>query len=232
MEKLINIIRIIRAVVNRKIMPRSRYLAKHRIQPVSTKYGFDRGKAADRFYIEKFMETHQEYVKGVCGEIEGNHYILKYGANKVTRGEIIDNDAANKKTTILGDLRNLTNVKSNIFDCLIVTQTLNVVNDYEAAIRECYRILKPGGVLLVTMPTISPAWNIPINLWRFTAESSEYVFGKYFGKDNVQVTSYGNKLVAESFWIGFAIEDLTKAEFEKSEKNWSVIIGIVAKKII
>lgn len=42
-------------------------------------------------------------------------------------------------------------VKSNTFDYLICTQVLHYIEGNEAA-KECYRVLKPGGVALITVP--------------------------------------------------------------------------------
>lgn len=229
METILNIVRKIRAMYTHLVLPRERYLSLNTVKPASTKYGFDRGKPTDRFYIEKFMEEHSDFIKGRCLEIVDNTYTVRYGGNKVQISDALD-IFKTPKANIHGDLRNLHNVESNLYDCLIVTQTLNVVDRYEDAIKECYRILKPGGVLLVTMPTLSPTWNLKINLWRFTPESSQYVFGKHFGEKNVEVKSYGNKLTSEFFWIGFAVEDLELDEFNSFDKNWPTIIGIVARK--
>ena len=43
------------------------------------------------------------------------------------------------------------------FDCVICTQTLHVIYEVEGAVRTLHRMLKPGGVALVTVPGITQA---------------------------------------------------------------------------
>jgi SAM-dependent methyltransferase len=201
------------------------------VEPISKKYGFDRGKPIDRYFIEQFLWENRQYIKGKCLEIVDSTYTKKYGGKNVTTSDALD-IFPTRNANIHGDLRNLTQVEDNVYDCLIVTQTFNVIDNYHAAIKECFRILKPGGTLLVTVPTVSPCWNVKINLWRYTPEAALSVFGQYFGKKNTQVTSYGNNEVATSFWIGFSKEDLAESLFSKQDADSPLIVGVRAIKNI
>jgi SAM-dependent methyltransferase len=230
MNTLITLGKKMRAVVMKKVRSRDSYLSSMTTKPISTKYGYDRGMPVDRFYIERFLEQYKDSVKGVCLEIVDNSYTVKYGGSKVTTSDVLD-IIPRKTTTIHGDLRNVRDIiADNTYDTLIVTQTLNVIDDYEAAISECYRILKPGGLLLVTLPTMSPAWNLKINLWRFSPESAQRVFEKYFLSSNITIAPLGNKVVTESFWTGMAVEDLKQEELEYQDEQYPLIIGIAARK--
>jgi len=51
-----------------------------------------------------------------------------------------------------GDLRNLKNIKNNSFDVVICSDVLEHVDKDEAAMKEIYRILKPGAYALITFP--------------------------------------------------------------------------------
>lgn len=42
------------------------------------------------------------------------------------------------------------------WDLIILSQTLEHIFDYEAAIKECFRLLKPGGFFIVDCPFIYP----------------------------------------------------------------------------
>jgi len=120
-------------------------------------------------------------------------------------------------------------ILSNYYDCLIITQTFNEIDDYESAIKEVYRILKPGGTLLVTLPTISPAWNLKIHLWRFTVDAAKYVFSKYF-KEKVEAVGLGNKQSALAFWQGFAVEDVEPNILNFNDPAFPLIVGVRAVK--
>ena len=53
------------------------------------------------------------------------------------------------------DIRNLP-LKDNSQDLVICSEVLEHVPNYEAVLAECYRVLKPAGVLLISVPTYTP----------------------------------------------------------------------------
>jgi len=225
----LDIARVVRGFFVRRFKTRSSYLNKKDLNPISDMYGFDRGKPVDRVYIEQFLAKNKKYIKGACLEIVDSHYTKMFGNGKVSRFDALD-IFPSKKANIHGDLRNLIQVKSNVYDCLIITQTFNVVDDYYSTISESYRILKPGGVLLVTMPTISPCQNLKVNMWRFSNEGMKYAISKYFGEKNVLSSGYGNLEAVKAFWVGLAKEDMTEKEISEKTNNIPLIIGAVAIK--
>ncbi len=229
MDTIIKLLRKIRGLIVRSIKKKEQYLSGKSLDPISKMYGFDRGKPIDRYFIENFLEENKQYIKGRCLEIVDNQYTLKYGTKKVLHSDVLD-IFQTKKANIHGDLRNLFQVKDNKYDCCLVTQTFNVIDDYNSAIKECFRILKPGGILLATIPTISPCWNLKINLWRFSQESALFVFGKNFGIKNTQVKGYGNHEAIKGFWIGLASEDLSFSELTNIDESLPLIIGVKAQK--
>ncbi len=230
MDGIMKVLGVIRANIMRRVRSREAYLRSRSRRPISTRYGFDRGKPVDRLFIERFLEENKRVIYGKCLEVVDNSYTLRFGGDRVTTSDVID-IFPTAKANIHGDLRNLAGrIADNTYDCLIVTQTFNVIDDYHAAIGECRRILKPGGTLLVTMPTVSPAWNLSINLWRFTPQSSRYVFEKFFDSEKVKISSLGNKKIAEAFWLGMAAEDMSSEELDACDESFPVIVGIKAVK--
>ena len=231
---LYTIANAVRVRVVRAIRPVGSYFLfsspKRSLQPLSKIYGYDRGKPIDRYYIEIFLRENKDWVKGVCLEITDTQYIKKYGGDRVTKADALDIDRANHNATIYGDLRKLDGVPSNKYDCLIITQTLVMIDDYEAAIKECKRILKPGGTMLVTLPCLSPVWNIKNHHWRFTGASAKYVFGKYFAPENLEIKTFGNALSGQAFWVGMSQQDLSKEEIEYNDPYFPVIVSIKATK--
>lgn len=47
-----------------------------------------------------------------------------------------------------------TKMPGNEWDIIILSQTLEHIFDYQAALKECYRMLKPGGSLIVDCPFV------------------------------------------------------------------------------
>lgn len=231
---LLDKIRAIRGHIVRLMKPKHGHflfpIPKQSREPISRMYGFDRGTPVDRYYIESFLEENRDKINGICLEITDPKYLMKYGGNKVTRVDVLDVNLNNEMANIIGDLRDLKEIKSDTYDCLVITQTYVMVDDYEAAIRESFRILKPGGTLLATMPCLSPVWNINNNFWRFTVASAKYVFGKYVKPENLNVKSYGNALSGQAFWVGMSIQDVTKEEMDRNDSYFPVIVAIRAIK--
>ena len=207
------------------------YFLTKKTYPLSHIYGFDRGVPIDRYYIENFLEKNKKFIKGNCLEILDNSYTAKFG--NPTKSDILDINRDNKKATIHDDLRNLENIKENSYDCIILTQVLQFIDEYEKAIQECKRILKPDGTLLITLPSLSRidvASGVGNDFWRWTPAGARYVFGKYFEKEKLEVRGFGNVLVGTSFWVGMAKHELNEKELDHWDPNFPVLVTIKAQK--
>ncbi|HLW08337.1 MAG TPA: glycosyltransferase, partial [Marinilabiliaceae bacterium] len=169
-----------------------------RVTPFSTSFGYDRGGPIDRYYIEKFLDDEKESICGNVLEIGDNEYTMKYGTN-VNKSEILHVDNTNPNATIIGDLSNAPQIPDNGFDCVILTQTLHLVYDYKAVINTCYRILRPGGCLLMTVPGITPIdygeWGNTW-LWSFTGLAVRKILSEEFSPEKIKVNTFGNVYAA------------------------------------
>ena len=135
--------------------------------------------------------------------------------------------------TIIGDLASADHIPSNTFDCIILTQTLQLIYDVRSAIRTLHRILKYGGVVLATVPGISQTYDREwgkVWCWNFTSHSASRLFEEWFGHSNVSVQSHGNVLTAVSFLHGLAAEELTKEELEYKDEGYQFLITVKAVK--
>lgn len=218
-----------RTILRRIFKPAWFYLFSKRLKPLSHNYGSDRGEPIDRYYIEKFLSENANLIHGTCLEIESNTYCLSFGKN--CKCDVLDTNKNNPQATITADLRNMPEIKDETYDCIILTQVLQFIDDYESAIRECWRILKPEGALLVTLPFISRVdarAEVKNDFWRFTIASAQYSFGKYFNK--LEIRSWGNVLSGLGFWIGAAQEELSKRGLNHDDQNFPVLISVRAIK--
>ena len=122
--------------------------------PFSRKWGFDRGTPIDRVYIERFLESHANDVSGSCLEVLNAAYTDRFGGARVSRADVLDIDPANIHATIVADLGEPESLPAHRFDCIIFTQTLHLIPDMHAALVNVWQALRPGGVLLVTVPAM------------------------------------------------------------------------------
>jgi SAM-dependent methyltransferase len=203
-------------------------------EPVCTNWGEDRGTPIDRYYIENFLKENSDDIKGRVLEIGDNYYTKKFGNNKVTLSEILHADRSNPNAAYIGDLADIPQIPSDTFDCVILTQTLQLIPDLSSAVNTLYRILKKDGVVLVTVPGISKIYidkqkQWP-DYWRFTINSMKFLFNEKFSNENIIVKSYGNVLASIAFLHGMALEELKKEELEYLDDAYQLIIGLKAVK--
>ena len=190
-------------------------------RPVSRRFGMDRGRPIDRVYIERFLERHAADIRGRCVEIYEPTYVERYGApGAVTRVDVLDADPHATSATIHGDFSALPDAA---FDCFVCTQTLSAIADPAAALREARRALAPCGVLLVSVPGISPFMTgeaFPDTL-RFTAHGLRQQFGDWA---DVDVRAYGTLPSAAAFLYGLAEHELDPAAFADDDPAYEVVV--------
>jgi SAM-dependent methyltransferase len=203
------------------------------LKPISQQFGFDRGQPIDRYYMENFLSRQSEHIHGFVLEIGDNFYTYKFGGDRVTKSDVLHAVEGNPNATIIGDLSDAEHIPSNTFDCFILTQTLQYVYDLRSGLKTIYRILKPGGIVLVTLPSITPLSDAEWNnywYWGFTTVSAQKLFEEVFPKTNVEVETYGNVLAATAFIQGLATQELTKAELDYRDPSYQVLITVKAVK--
>jgi SAM-dependent methyltransferase len=208
-----------------------------RVTPYRPAFGCYGGQCIDRFYIEKFLEKYSSDICGRVLEVAEPVYTNQFGRGKVTTSDIVDGDVRNHGATIHADLTSADNVADNTYDCIICTQTLLLIYDFQAAIRTLRRLLKTGGVLLCTFPGISqlcPADMISSGVgndyWRFTRHSAALAFGSTFGDGRVTVETYGNVLAATAMLHGIVSQELTDEERNYHDPDYEIIIAVRARK--
>lgn len=202
-----------------------------RTTPLSDQWGRDRGTPVDRYYIERFLDEHRGDIRGRILEVKDSSYTTRYGIG-VERRDVVDIDPTNPDATIIADLAAADAIPSNQFDCFLLTQTLQFIYDTRAALAEARRILRPGGVLLATLPAISRVDRHlkTTDYWRFTVASCTSLFAEIFATDHVTVRSYGNVLTAIAFLTGMAYEELSRQELEADDEYFPLIITVRATK--
>ena len=205
-----------------------------RLTPISDVFGLDRGLPIDRVYIEGFLEDHAADIKGAVMEVADSTYVERFGGTELTSIDVLDIDRANTKATIIADLADAPQVGSGRFDAIVITQTLQLIYDVPAAIRTLHTLLKPGGVILLTVPGISSlcrkAGTADSWCWSFTHISLHRLMVSQFGAEQVDIRSYGNVCTATAFLHGLAADELETFEFDAFDPDYPVIVAARAFK--
>ena len=205
-----------------------------RTEPISRKFGFDRGCPIDRYYIDSFLKQNQNLITGSVLEIAESTYSKQFG-HDIAAYEVLHYDDSNKKATIVGDLTKPETLPKERIDCFICTQTLNFIFDVPKAIEGSYKVLKQGGTLLCTVSGISQISRYDMDrwgdYWRFTDLSIRKLMESVFGEGNVEIVTFGNALAATAFLQGLAIDDLPDTSLlDKKDLDYQITIGIKATK--
>jgi len=209
------------------------YFISSKPQPISSFYGLDRGKPIDRFYIENFLEKNRNLIKGECLELLNNSYTKKYGGEKISKSDILDIEENNTNATIIDDLRKLQTISDNTYDCIILTQVFQFIDDLDSALSACYRILKKEGVLLVTLPSLSRIdciSGVDGDYWRFTKAGAKYLFEKHFSSEKLEIETKGNARSGIYFYSGLAQEDVSRKTLLVDDGNFPLIVTVKATK--
>lgn len=185
------------------------------VRPLSLLWGSDRGVPIHRYYLGQFLREFHADVRGHCLDFQQDTYATRFGSGTVTKLDILHIDDSNPLATIVADLTKPNDIPDNQFDCIICTHVLHIIGELDKAVAELYRILQPGGVLLVAVPHVSmcdPGFH---EMWRFTPEGLTFVLAKAFGAENVILRAYGNSLTAAG-----EIRGLVASEFRNSTLNY------------
>jgi SAM-dependent methyltransferase len=205
-----------------------------RVDPFSEVMGLDRGHGIDRYYIETFLKNNSDSIKGNVLEIADNNYTILFGGDKVTKSDVLHSVPGNVNATIVGNLETGENIPANVFDCIICTQTLPFLYDFNGAIRSCHNALRRGGVLLATFAGITQISRYDMDrwgdYWRFTSLSTKRIFTEVFDPELVVVESHGNVLTSISSLLGLAAEDLGKDELDYHHRDYEQLITVKAVK--
>lgn len=202
-----------------------------RLEPFCRDYGYNRGRPVDRYYIEGFLGRHAADIQGTVLEIGERAYTEQFGTT-VAESHMLHYSNA-EGATYVDDLTTGKSVPDNMYDCVIFTQTLHLIYDMKSAVETLHRILKPGGILLCTVPGITQIsdneWN-PSWYWSLSPHSAKRLFGEVFAERDLDIECHGNMLAAVSFLMGLADEELTPRELDHQDVEYPVIVAIAARK--
>ena len=203
------------------------------LDPVSRSFGYDRGDPVDRYYIERFLAARASDIRGRVLEVGDDSYTRRFGGTAVDAVDVLHIDEANPKATIVGDIADADHIPSERFDCIVFTQTLHLVWDMRAAVETLHRILRPGGVALVTVPTISNRSNDLWSgqwYWSMTDTAAARLFGEVFGPEQVEARGHGNAVAAVAFLQGLASSEVPTRKLDHDDPQYHIVSTVRAER--
>jgi SAM-dependent methyltransferase len=210
-----------------------RFGSLRRVTPISREFGFERGMPIDRYYIERFLAAQAAAIRGRVLEVGDNSYTRQFGADRVVQSDVLHVSEGSPEATVVADLAAADHIPSDSFDCIVLTQTLHLVFEVQAAVRTLHRILRPGGVVLATVPAISQmsidewaeTW-----YWSMTRHAVRRLFEAEFPPAQVRVEAYGNVLAASAFLYGLAASELRPEELSHHDATYEMLVAVRAEK--
>jgi len=202
-------------------------------EPLDRDFGYGRGRPIDRYYIERFLAAHAADIRGRVLEVGDSSYTTRFGAARVTARDVLHIQPEQPQATITGDLSQPGMLPRDRFDCIILTQTLQFVFDMPAALRNLHDALVPGGVLLLTVPGISPVdrgeWG---HCWHcgLTEHSAAGLLCGPFERGRVTVRTHGNLFAATAFLHGAAVEDVDVRKLDRVDPQFPVTVAARAQR--
>jgi glycosyltransferase involved in cell wall biosynthesis len=190
-----------------------------RVNPISKNWGYARGTPVDRIYIESFLQRHAADIAGRVLETGDAGYAERFASPgdglDISRRQGVDEPLAAER-----------------FDCIILAQTLQYAADLEAAVARLEHALRPGGVVLATMPCIGPLFEKEGEAWKwlFTPRLAREIFDSAFGDSNVEVSLFGNAFAATCFLQGVAAEEVGEDWLEPGDPDYPLIVAVRACK--
>lgn len=201
------------------------------LQPLCRKFGLDRGTPIRRYYIERFLASNKGCISGRVLEVGDDTYSKRFGTEPLRVDVLTPSPAPG--ATVIGDLVTGAGVPKGVYNAVVLTQVLHVLADMHAAIKVTRDALKPGGVVLATIPCISQVsaydmerWG---DYWRATDRGARAAFESVFDPESITLFTYGNVLTAVGSLLGLAAEELTKHELDFVDQQYQVLIGVRAR---
>jgi len=130
----------------------------------------------DRYLLDKQIKATGKYISGKVLDVGAGEFNRYSGYFKYT--EFVRMDPRHTKhADVVGSADNIP-LPDNSFDSVVCTQVFEHLEFPEKSAMEIYRVLKPGGHLLVTVPQMNELHEEPFDFFRYTKFGLISLFGR------------------------------------------------------
>ncbi len=164
------------------------------------------GYSIRRYYVDKFFFENIKY-------FNKNDRILDVGGKKINKRGYFDIEKYPLKTSylnldkstkpdLLADAANIP-TKNNFYDGIVLGEVMEHVSEPETVLRECIRVLKSKGKIIITVPFMYPIHADPYDYGRYTLTYWKRMFDRC-GLKVLVVTNHGTyfAVLANMFKLG------------------------------
>lgn len=203
-----------------------------RTEPVSRVFGLDMGSSLCRYYLKRFLAGQAGRIRGRVLEVGDNAYTLAYGSG-VTASEVLNATPA-ENATVVGDLATGAGLPRAAFDCILLTQTIQCIYDFKAALRHAYQCLRPGGSMLLSASGISQISRYDMDrwgeFWRFTDLSLRRSLEEACPDAAIRVRTWGNVAAAKGYLDGLPAEAFPPEVLDLSDPDYQMVLTAVVER--
>lgn len=118
-------------------------------------------------------------LKGLCIDLGcGDLPFKKLVEEVVDQYDTLDIKKRVEGVKFIGDIQNLNEFNDNTYDSAMCLEVLEHIPEPSKALNEIYRILKPGGSFVCSVPHLSRLHEEPHDYYRYTKHGLKYMFTK------------------------------------------------------
>lgn len=121
-----------------------------------------------RKMLDQSLSNYSHYFKGRVLDVGGGKKDGRFNPQKTDKWVVVDIDKSSNPD-IVGSVEKLP-LKSQSFDVVKATELFEHVDDFEKGLKECSRVLKKNGYLIISCPFMSPIHLDPSDYQRLTLQ--------------------------------------------------------------
>ncbi len=123
-----------------------------------------------RKILDKLLEENKHYYKGIILDIGGrDRGKFEKPKDKVEKWIFADIDEKHNPDIVL-NVENMSKIETESIDVINTNELFEHVGKIEQGLRECYRVLKKNGVMILSVPFLFPIHADPYDFQRWTED--------------------------------------------------------------